>query len=447
MNFKSLFIIVFCTLSFVCKESLLTKRQKQIDLKPRDKIISKELSLSDCDTLFTKIFKIENLKNTDLLQKKYKNDLSIFEYACLCGHTSIVKYGLQNDIHINIRLIDSQTPLILASNKNNTDLINYLIKNGADINAKDDKKETALFKIAKNPIGKVELVKLILQHGAEINLQNDFFNFPPIEEAILSGNFPVFNFLYEEHKKQEDEIIKDENLLLSAFASGKLKVAELLIPYHDLHGKKNDLGRKLLEYAIDYAVLFEVSKKYKYENVDGLPSDYHLELINLLLKSGVNINHKYQSNRNLLYNCRKYKNVVSFLIHNGIVFNHIDKKSFTVLQYLINDLIHPQTFNIAGIEVPIRDFDDFEGELAWIEELIAMGFTVNTKNRDPWNYILLEAIKNNRIKLTEALLKKNISLNGKNNQGLTALDIALSIDNKEIITLLNNYGGKKAKDL
>jgi ankyrin repeat protein len=55
--------------------------------------------------------------------------------------------------------------LIMASSNGHKDIVDTLIAKGTDVNAKDNKGQTALMWASKN--GKEDVVELLYQHGAE----------------------------------------------------------------------------------------------------------------------------------------------------------------------------------------------------------------------------------------------------------------------------------------
>ena len=65
-------------------------------------------------------------------------------------------------------------------------------ENGANVNASDKNKYTALLSAAGN--GHLEIVKLLEASGADINAKNKFENTPLIW-AALNGHLPVVKYL------------------------------------------------------------------------------------------------------------------------------------------------------------------------------------------------------------------------------------------------------------
>lgn len=67
------------------------------------------------------------------------------------GHSDIVEYLVENGAGVNIKNEDGHTALILVSNedKEHLNIIQYLVDNGADINIKNNDGDTALIIASK----------------------------------------------------------------------------------------------------------------------------------------------------------------------------------------------------------------------------------------------------------------------------------------------------------
>jgi uncharacterized protein len=89
--------------------------------------------------------------------------------ASFFGHTELVKILIDNGAKPNIAANNQfkVTPLHSACSISNYDIAEILIKNGADVNAKQMQNVTPLHSAAHN--GQIRLVKLLIDNGADIN--------------------------------------------------------------------------------------------------------------------------------------------------------------------------------------------------------------------------------------------------------------------------------------
>ena len=140
-----------------------------IDIVNEDKIFE-HILYEDKEYHVTKFIKSKKL---NLLQRLIlsSNDFSIKKYLTI----NIYKY--KNEI--NYQNEKGWTALMMAcvnsNNYSNNEIVKLLLENGADLNLKDVYGNTALMLscINSNTSSNIETVKLLLENGADINLKND----------------------------------------------------------------------------------------------------------------------------------------------------------------------------------------------------------------------------------------------------------------------------------
>ncbi|BBJ31652.1 hypothetical protein RAS_07610 [Rickettsia asiatica] len=97
---------------------------------------------------------------------------------------------------------DNRTPLSIAASAENADIVKELIEKGHDVNAKDEKGNTALFYASTK-----EIAQILLDKGASFEVENEYL-YSPIHYAAIIGNKELFTFLLE---KGVDVNTKDGN--------------------------------------------------------------------------------------------------------------------------------------------------------------------------------------------------------------------------------------------
>ncbi len=94
--------------------------------------------------------------------------------VCQAGHTRIASLLLnssQDPQHIvNLTNKKGVSPLIVASSRGDTELVSLLLQSGADVNVQDAKGRSALMSASKS--GHPEVFSVLLQSGANVNKQN-----------------------------------------------------------------------------------------------------------------------------------------------------------------------------------------------------------------------------------------------------------------------------------
>jgi len=94
--------------------------------------------------------------------------------ATYWGQSEIVELLVKNGANVNVQNIYGDTPLMNSANHGDVQAVKFLLKKGADVNLKDKDGETALFRAAMG--GKnvnVKIMELLLKKGADVNEPNE----------------------------------------------------------------------------------------------------------------------------------------------------------------------------------------------------------------------------------------------------------------------------------
>jgi ankyrin repeat protein len=92
--------------------------------------------------------------------------------AAIAGTTSKGKLLASYGWNVNERVRNQETALVCCASKNHYEMLSWLLKEGADIDAVDDSRNSALFLAAQ--AGSGECVKLLLDAGANVRLVNTY---------------------------------------------------------------------------------------------------------------------------------------------------------------------------------------------------------------------------------------------------------------------------------
>jgi len=207
--------------------------------------------------------KLETVKN--IIAQGY--DVKKHSYRLLDaagkGNYEITKLLLENGANVNVRNDIDYTPLHNAMGKAEkyVKTSELLIQHGADVNARGGIrvssgpgkwKHTPLHLAARE--GNLEIVKLLIEHGAKIEAK-DFNNATPLFMAVTHKRKEVVKYLLEKgaNINVRGRLYSDhrEYPIHRAIESRQDDMAELLVAYGADLNVKNQKGQTPLQLAID----------------------------------------------------------------------------------------------------------------------------------------------------------------------------------------------------
>lgn len=373
--------------------------------------------------------KLDNLSVEDTLKNRDFNPLKKLldigsdineEFLMSCQNGAIEKVIelLKNpNVDINIQ-IDGLSALVVAHD--NLELVELLLKNGADINMQVSHGMTSLFFAAKE--GKSDLVKLLLDNGADVNIQaergvtalimaieNNHFD---IVTLLLTSNCNI-NLKFDEHDALALAIIKKNTKIIEAILICRAK----------------DINLAELYLMLD-----------------------NIELLELAIKNGADVNSKSIENNLTVLEMASYEEEIRYiqlLVENNAIEKQIDRGGKALLLAVSNNKINSVQIlldNNANI-----NFTDENG-------FTALMLSVAYKNNDIFNIIikygntdinlqttggdtaLHHAVNKDSLETVNTLLEHNINVNVQNNDGTTPLMIAVSRKNLDITKALLDAG-------
>lgn len=170
--------------------------------------------------------------------------------VCENEKVELLKLLIDAGADVNLYHYDSEyweTPLQIATKKNNLEMVKMLVEAGADINVINNKCCLALENAVKNK--NMEMVKFLVEKEAELNdfdealhkiaLRNNFIY--PIDRAILNDDFEMVNFLIDKGGK-----IKGASLM---YARSKMMILKLLKKGVDVNSRNKKGRTALMEFC------------------------------------------------------------------------------------------------------------------------------------------------------------------------------------------------------
>lgn len=205
-----------------------------------------EAILSDDAAEIDKLFKKRYMNGT-----LRENGDKMYRVAAAVGKMNIVEYFLDHGIDVDAgspQIPDDPnygvTALMFASGNGNTEMVEYLLKRGANINRKAAQGHTALtWAIDSNHH---EIVVFLIQNGADINVKNAIGE-TPLHRAVGKDFSMVAEILIRAGARVDETMDSGATPLHMASAYCKLHSAKLLILYGaDINQKMNN-GKKPID--------------------------------------------------------------------------------------------------------------------------------------------------------------------------------------------------------
>ena len=311
------------------------------------------------------------------------------------------------------------TALDYAIGNGRLGLVKLLLDKGANPNSSDESGRTPLMIAAQN--GWQDTTEQLIAKGADVNAK-DKARHPQtvVDYAVLSGQQNLVKLLLDKGANPPPPDEEGHTLLMTAAQHGWKTVAqELVAKGADVNAKHTTRrGQTVLDYAV----------------LSSQP-----DIVRLLLDKGANPPSPDEQGRTLLMLAAQkgWRDVAETLITKGSDVNAKDKTplGWTVLDYAVLNA-RPEVIKLLldqGASLPAPD------ELGrtllmnaarngWkdvVETLISKGADVNAQDKTKLGLTVLAcAVLSARADLVELILDKGADINAKNADGMTALEVA-----------------------
>lgn len=378
-------------------------------------------------------------------------------------------------------------------------MVEFFLKRGAFVNyVHPELKFSILYDAASNNL--VDIMKILLEHKADVNLGNITSNASPLYIASMKGHLEAVKLLLQ-WKAEIDRTCKNTGItaLFAATFQNRQEIVKLLIENKANIWTKSLQGFNCMHIACATGCIelvqyfFQLSPNW----VDVLTeqnetclilaaSEGRIELVKFLLKHTTKINHFSKTGFDaLLAACfnghfhvaeellksgkfdihfihpevgfsylstaclRSNKPAIQFFLKHGANINQLDINLTTPLFHAIKNrnielvkfLLQQKDINLEQVihdSGTVLHFGTTIGNLEIVKLLIAHGAD-RYKLTSNSETLLHLACRNGNLKLIEYCLTLGIDVSAKNNLGQTAIDIAKKSNKKDLISLFSKY--------
>ncbi len=395
----------------------------------KDNIQTTEIAIKK-ENFFTD-FK-EKIKNSKILISK-KKTIELENAVYFGDYEKCEKLLKSMRVDVNHCNDEGHTILMQACKEGNTKIVKLLLRHGAKMEMQTFTGETALIYTAKYE--HIETMIALLEYGANPNTLNNA-NSSALIEAALFKNPKGIPVLLEYNADANIQNVWGKNALMLACRGDILEAVKLLLPktkninaqdeegktalLHAIYGGNENIVKLLLDDGADVLIKCEKGKsaldyaKQWYDPIN--PAIY-----NLIYKAT-----ELQKNTIKLLEAIEKNDIKSAkkIIKNGVCFKYKNKSGKTVQEIAIEW----ERTEIAGLIANTIKKENLKSALI-----------VNIENNEKIkiaNYELIEGVKNDDIDKVKSAIKKGANINIQDEEGNTPISIACKNANKKIAQLL-----------
>lgn len=232
----------------------------------------------------------------DVNEKSKKDGATPLMKAAYSGHIEIVKFLLQNQAKIDERNDEGQTALFYACDMGNKEIVQILLQSLADINIKNRFGSTALIKAINYHSTSLEIVKMLIQAGADVNASG---NYALYSACLYSSEEMIYTLLQAGAKINN---ASSKNIILADCIEEKRdKAIRILINKKtEISILENDIQTQLIIAAYNNDVqstkrLINQGADINKTNIDGLTplmlacANNSKDVFNYLLENGASV--------------------------------------------------------------------------------------------------------------------------------------------------------------
>ncbi|XP_059178222.1 uncharacterized protein LOC131957434 [Physella acuta] len=329
------------------------------------------------------------------------------------GNVEMMKLFLQHKADVDVT-VDGVNALFISIEKNDTNMWELLVGNGAGLEAFNARGETVLMMAVK--AGNIDLLRHLVQHGADVDCLNSR-RVSALYEAVILRSCEAVQLLVEAGAALDTVYFNDGSILTLALRKQRKDIAALIVKTKLNTREEIDMSRTSDTDEFDFINVVNRRLQTALHIAASIDSCY---LVNLLTDAGADVNMTDDNNNTALQigiSNIDNKDMVEILLEAGADPNVLDEHGETPLLHTVT---YAQGFPIARL-------------------LIQHNSNVNIKNKHGQTPLML-AVEQGNIEIINLLLDHDAKVVHKTNLGLDAVQRA--IFKRSVISLksLNRAG-------
>ena len=320
-------------------------------------------------------------------------------------YNKIVNNLLQYGISVNPEHGNNSKLLLAAVQKGYLPIVEDLLKSDVNILCNSTFINDSMLLHVATKYGRVEVAKLLISYGADVNAQDKTGN-TPTYYAIENADLKMIQLLLTNEAN-----VKDNPEFLNTAVTKKCRnIIEILLE----HGADINASSKYGITALHCTALHKCRCLSKSANVNNINKG----IVKLLLSRGANVNAQTNSGITILH---------------AAVYDPNVKVVKLVLEYNV-DVNSTYKDDITPLHLSARN-----GHKVINEMLLNKGANINAKQNDGRTALHI-ATQGGHQKVVEVLLKRGARIDSKTKKGTTPLHIAAETGDLEILELLLKFG-------
>jgi|GEM_PF-827171 len=376
--------------------------------------------------------------------------------ACEEGDIDFVKLLVNSGIDINEVGSEGFTPLMMSTSENASEIVEYLIKEGADVNAEVNG-WTALIEAVDE--GSLSCMKLLLEAGAKVNYYRKYgptavtmaasegkleclkllrenganidglgTSIPPLHIAAEEGNSKIIDYLISQKVNLDKKDPYERTALMYAASEGKTNIINILLSAGANNSIKDKNGATAKEYADEEGEYYpdngyRVDKLINNSTKNNLPAihkatlDGLIEKVESMVEQGTSINAVDDDGRTPLHiaSGKNYNLDMLALIDLGADINRQDYQGRTPLMYAAaageGDAAALLVSRLADVNIEdengMRAYDwSKKGDNRELEKFLGLITSADNNHNDNYSDVFESEIENSRQKRNQKIVQK-----------------------------------------